>query len=44
MAGGNWMPELIEIAGGRGLFAKPGEHWPWLDWAVDSRLRERSAT
>lgn len=33
MAGGNWMPELIEIAGGRSLFAKPGEHSPWLDWA-----------
>ena len=33
MAGGNWMPELIEIAGGRSLFAQPGEHSPWLDWA-----------
>src|SRR3954466_16193648 len=30
MAGGNWMPELIEIAGGRSLFAKPGEHSDWL--------------
>jgi len=26
------MPELIEIAGGRSLFAKAGEHSPWLDW------------
>jgi iron complex transport system substrate-binding protein len=33
MAGGNWMPELIEIAGGRGLFAKPGEHSSWLEWS-----------
>jgi iron complex transport system substrate-binding protein len=33
MAGGNWMPELIEIAGGSSLFAEPGEHSPWLDWA-----------
>lgn len=33
MAGGNWMPELIEIAGGRSLFAKAGEHSPWLEWA-----------
>ena len=33
MAGGNWMPELIEIAGGFGLFAKPGEHSSWLEWA-----------
>ena len=32
MAGGNWMPELIEIAGGSSLFAQPGEHSPWLDW------------
>jgi iron complex transport system substrate-binding protein len=33
MAGGNWMPDLIEIAGGTSLFAQPGEHSPWLDWA-----------
>ena len=33
MAGGNWMPELIQTAGGRSLFAKAGEHSPWLDWA-----------
>ena len=34
MAGGNWMPELIEIAGGTSLFAKPGEHSDWLEWAA----------
>ena len=33
MAGGNWMPELIEMAGGRSLFARAGEHSNWLDWA-----------
>ncbi|WP_309090096.1 cobalamin-binding protein [Phenylobacterium sp.] len=32
MAGGNWMPELIEAAGGRPLFARPGQHSPWLSW------------
>lgn len=32
MAGGNWMPELIEAAGGRPLFAQAGQHSPWLDW------------
>ena len=32
MAGGNWMPELIEIAGGRSLFLKAGEHSNWLEW------------
>lgn len=34
MAGGNWMPELIEIAGGRSLFAQAGEHSNWLEWAT----------
>src|SRR5436190_18656477 len=34
MAGGNWMPELIEMAGGRALFAHAGEHSNWLDWAT----------
>jgi iron complex transport system substrate-binding protein len=34
MAGGNWMPELIEIAGGSSLFAKPGEHSDWLGWTT----------
>jgi iron complex transport system substrate-binding protein len=33
MAGGNWMPELIEIAGGSSLFARAGEHSGWLEWA-----------
>lgn len=32
MAAGNWVPELIEIAGGRPLFATAGQHSPWLDW------------
>lgn len=32
MAGGNWMPELIEAAGGQSLFATPSQHSPWLDW------------
>jgi iron complex transport system substrate-binding protein len=33
MVGGNWMPDLIEIAGGCSLLAQPGEHSSWLDWA-----------
>ena len=33
IAGGNWMPELIERAGGVPLFGKAGEHSPRLDWA-----------
>jgi iron complex transport system substrate-binding protein len=34
MAGGNWMPELIEIAGGQSFFAAAGEHSNWLEWAT----------
>ena len=30
MAAGNWMPELIALAGGANLFGKPGEHSPWM--------------
>lgn len=32
MAAGNWMPELIEMAGGINLFGEAGRHSPWLDW------------
>jgi iron complex transport system substrate-binding protein len=32
IAGGNWMPELIERAGGISLFGKAGEHSPRLEW------------
>ena len=32
MSGGNWMPELVEIAGGRPLLATAGEHSPWMTW------------
>jgi len=32
MAAGNWMPELIEAAGGRELFGTVGAHSPWTTW------------
>ncbi|MGB7413431.1 MAG: cobalamin-binding protein [Thermosynechococcaceae cyanobacterium] len=32
MAAGNWVPELVEIAGGENLLGQTGEHSPWLDW------------
>ena len=32
MAAGNWMPELVTLAGGEPVFGKIGEHSPWLDW------------
>lgn len=37
MAAGNWMPSLVEMAGGRPLFGEAGEHSPWLEW---TRLRD----
>jgi iron complex transport system substrate-binding protein len=30
MVGGTWMPELVEIAGGRALVTRPGDHAPTL--------------
>ncbi len=30
MAAGNWMPQLVQIAGGTNLFGKAGEHSPWM--------------
>ncbi|HEY9755467.1 MAG TPA: cobalamin-binding protein [Oculatellaceae cyanobacterium] len=32
MAAGNWMPEIIELAGGVNLFGAAGKHSPWLVW------------
>lgn len=32
MGAGNWIPELIEIAGGQSLFGVKGEHSPYLFW------------
>ena len=32
MAAGNWMPELVERAGGVNLFGDAGKHSPWLTW------------
>lgn len=30
MAGGNWVPELVEMAGGVNLFGEAGKHSPWM--------------
>lgn len=32
MAAGNWVPELVRLAGGSNLFGEPGVHSPWLEW------------
>ncbi len=32
MAAGNWLPELVAMAGGEDLFGVAGKHAPWLEW------------
>ena len=32
MAAGNWVPELVEMAGGANLFGEAGKHSPWMTW------------
>src|SRR5215471_11534404 len=32
MAAGNWMPQLVELAGGINLFGEAGKHSPWMTW------------
>jgi iron complex transport system substrate-binding protein len=32
MAGGNWMPELVELAGGENIMSEAGQHSPWITW------------
>ena len=32
MAAGNWVPELIEMAGGINLFGEAGKHSPWMEF------------
>lgn len=32
MAAGNWMPELVAMAGGVNLFGEAGKHSPWMAW------------
>ncbi len=38
MAAGNWMPELVEMAGGLNLFGEAGKHSPQMSW---DDLREK---
>ena len=32
MAAGNWVPTLVEMAGGVNLFGTAGQHAPWMSW------------
>lgn len=33
MSAGNWMPQLIAMAGGENLFGEQGDHSPWMEWS-----------
>ena len=33
MTAGNWVPELVTIAGGENLLSERGHHSPWLEWS-----------
>ena len=32
MSSGNWMPELVTMAGGKNIFGNAGDHAPWITW------------
>lgn len=32
MVGGNWLPTLVEMAGGKNLFGEAGRHSPFVQW------------
>lgn len=32
MCAGNWVPELVQIAGGHNMFGTVGQHSPWMSW------------
>src|ERR1051326_6431139 len=32
MSAGNWMPTLVEMAGGINLLSEAGKHSPWMTW------------
>jgi len=32
MAAGNWVPELLDLAGAENLFGVAGQHSPWMNW------------
>lgn len=32
MAAGNWVPQLIKVAGGENLFGEAGKHSPWMKY------------
>ena len=41
MAAGNWVPELVEIAGGEDVLGAKGEHSAWLEWEALEESQSR---
>jgi iron complex transport system substrate-binding protein len=39
MVSGNWVPELVSIAGGQSILAEAGKHSPFVEW-TDIRLQD----
>ncbi len=39
MVSGNWVPELVSIAGGRAVMAEAGKHSPYIEWE-DLRMQD----
>jgi len=38
MAAGNWVPELVDLAGGESVAGETGKHSPWMNWEALSKL------
>jgi iron complex transport system substrate-binding protein len=38
MAAGNWVPELVDLAGGNNAAGEAGKHSPWMEWETLRRL------
>ena len=38
MAAGNWVPELVELAGGANMAGETGKHSPWMNWKTLKQL------
>jgi len=44
MSAGNWVPQLIQLAGGQPLASEAGEHSPWLEWKQVQQLNPQIIT
>ncbi|MCW9707616.1 cobalamin-binding protein [Fodinibius salsisoli] len=44
MAAGNWIPQLVQLAGGNPQLAEAGKHSPWLEWEKVQQLNPEIIT